>query len=176
MFGKLHLLDAFQAFLGLIDEPVGVDPRPDRNHHRHQNPGDRSVDAGREYRQPDTYDQQVKNSPTHARLDRDEQRSQQHCSDHKGEDVNFFGVENCDHRHRSEVVGDCEGGQEHLESERSPGPKYGEDAKGKGDVGGHRDAPTARTFTATIDQKKEHRRHHHATNRRCHWQSRLVEG
>ncbi len=57
--------------------------------------------------------------------------------------MDLLGVEQGDHRHRAEVVGDGERGEKDLEPERNPLAEDGQHPEGEGDVGGHGDAPAS---------------------------------
>ena len=77
----------------------------------------------------------------------------------------LFGVEQCDHQHRAEVVGDGQRGEEDLEPERHAPAEQGEHAERESDVGGHRDAPASRARPASVERHVDPCRHCHPTRR-----------
>ena len=96
-----------------------------------------------------------------ARLDH-EQADQCEC---EPPDRHAVAVEDGDDDDGADVVDHGDRQQEHLERHRDTAAEQREHPKGKGDVGGHRDAPTLLPRIAGGDRQVEARGHHHATDR-----------
>ena len=64
-------------------------------------------------------------------------------------------VEHGDDDDCPDVVDDRQRQQEHLDRCWYAGSEQGDDAEGEGDVGGHRDAPTVRSFAAGVDREED---------------------
>jgi hypothetical protein len=68
----------------------------------------------------------------------------------------------------------AEGGEEHLEGHRRLVAQQGQDPKGEGYVGGHRDPPARRALRASVDGEVDQRRHQGPAQSRGDGQRRVA--
>ena len=180
-------------FLGLAREEVvevveGVPPAFEERlvvvvvgHRRSDEPeqhaGDRGVDAG------------VMGLVPHegAHEDVDEERAHpdhvEHGTEHEtrrspgeGVQVELGRVEQGDHRHGAQVVGDREREQEDAQAGRHPASQHGQGRHREGDVGRHRDAPTPLRRAAQMEREVHRRGNDHPAHGPEHRQHRLSSG
>ena len=105
--------------VGALHELGRIDPGSNRDDEGDQNAGHRRVDARGEHRHPHPDRQQdVDAGTTQVGAVRREEEEQEHARRGQGRQPHLLRVENRDDQHGTDVVGNRERGQEHLEADR----------------------------------------------------------
>jgi hypothetical protein len=144
---------------------VAVDAGPRRHGHGDEDAGDRRVHAGAEEQQPHRHaDDRVDRGGAHPTAVRRDQQGQEDGGRAEVGPVQRVGVEDRDHQHGAEVVGDGQGGEEDLERGRHAVAEQRHDADGERDVGGHRHAPAAGRVARRVQREVERGGQEHAAD------------
>ena len=159
------------------EEVLRVPARLHRHQHGEEHAGHGGVHAGEEDvdPHPDGQDQVDHGVADAEALGDDDQDQEAQRQGELGE-VQVPRVEDGDDQDRPQVVGDGQGGEEHLEPDGHPLAEERQHPQGEGDVRGHGHAPAPGRLPAGVEEEEEERRRDHPAQGRRHRQDRLVEG
>src|SRR5450432_552612 len=107
---------------------------------------------------------------------RSDQRDEKQTAHSEADPGNLCGVEERDHQHRADVIGDGQRGEEDFERSRYSIAEESKHAEGKGNIGSHRNAPAGCTWPALVEHDVEPSWNDHPTERCCDRQRGLSKG
>ncbi len=167
-------LELQQLLPGSTQELRRLDASLHRHEHRHQNARNGGVDAGCKHARPRSEGQRhVDPRLADAPAARNENEKQEDARAAERQDRDLLRVEEGDHQHGDQVVGDRQRGEEDLEPDRDALAEHGQNAEREGDVCRHGNAPAARPVGCRVEHQKEKGRHDCATDGCTDWKNGL---